>query len=175
MMNWEGFGRKQSCANPGTLRAFVWGCWVERHKTASVPTEMRTQHLQNMSLESYCCANPLDKTEYGGECDRLDVSKLGTKASRVREMWSWSAYEVKPLSLKNLAVCFLLHFKHLNWVIKLQAHGQTDIHCIHMQRVNSLYIKTEIIIINIDTDFSSLLGNEGADVQKLPDAGRTGL
>lgn len=159
-MNLEGLGRKQSCTNPGTVSESVWGCW------AGVPTEMRTQHLQNTSLESYRCASPLDW---------LAVSKLGTTGWREGGMWDSSAYEVKPLSLKNLAVCFLPHFKHLNWVIKPRAHGQTDIHCIHMQRVNCLYIKTEIIIINIDADFSGLLGNEGAAVQKLPDAGRTGL
>jgi hypothetical protein len=44
-----------------------------------------------------------------------------------------------------------------------------------MQHVNSLHIKTEIMAIYRDTDFSSLLGNEGANVQRLPDAGLTGL
>jgi hypothetical protein len=54
-----------------------------------------------------------------------------------------------------------------------QTHRHTDaLAIVFMERVNSLCTKTEIIItiINRDADFSSLLGNEGPNVQRLPDA-----
>jgi len=71
-----------------------------------------------------------------------------------------------------------LIFKLSNQIACTRTDRQTDVLAIvFTERVSSLCIKTEIIItiINRDADFSSLLGNEGSNVQSLPDADRIAL
>jgi hypothetical protein len=55
MMNWRGSGRKQSWPKQDTNMAFDWNdrgkSWKTCVRTASVPAEIRTEHLSDTSLE----------------------------------------------------------------------------------------------------------------------------
>jgi hypothetical protein len=57
MMNWEGFGRKQSWPNAGTIPAFSWRDQGKTLKAsvmvASAPAEVLLVHRPNSSLERY--------------------------------------------------------------------------------------------------------------------------
>jgi hypothetical protein len=47
-MDCKGFGRKQSCPNPGIIQEFAW-----TEDTAGVADEIGTEHLRNTILENY--------------------------------------------------------------------------------------------------------------------------
>jgi hypothetical protein len=66
-VNWKGFERNRSWFNHGTHPAFALTDWEKTWKfsvrTAYIPTQNRTYHLPNTSLDCYRNTNLLDESK----------------------------------------------------------------------------------------------------------------